>query len=91
MIKELKNQISALDEYSLNKLRNTNKSVIIFGAGVMGEVLFYACGENGIKVECFCDNNTNLTKYPLCGLKIIDARNLKEVFDDAIFIISSDP
>jgi len=59
---------------------------IIFGAGIVGEVLFYICRDRGIKIECFCDNNTN--KKSLCGLKVMAVKELKKNYDDVNFLIS---
>lgn len=61
--------------------------VIIFGAGIVGEVLFHACKKFQINIECFCDNNINKTKKKLCGLEVIHTPKLK--YRDPIFIISS--
>lgn len=61
--------------------------VIIFGAGIVGEVLLCACRDTGIVVEAFCDNNANKTS--LCGLEVIHVPQLKDQYPDADFIISS--
>jgi sulfatase maturation enzyme AslB (radical SAM superfamily) len=63
--------------------------VIIFGAGIVGEALFHACRNVGIKVECFCDNNTNKTKSFVCNSEVIHTSNVKTKYKDAIFLISA--
>jgi len=45
---------------------------IIYGAGVVGEAVLYACRYNNIKVGCFCDDNTNITGRNLCDIPIIN-------------------
>jgi hypothetical protein len=63
--------------------------VIIFGAGSVGEAIFYACSEAGIAVHAFCDNNSNLARELRCGLEIVPVRDLQERFPEAHFIIST--
>ncbi len=63
--------------------------VIIFGAGSVGEAVFHACGKAGISVHAFCDNNSNLARDLRCGLEIVPARDLKQRFPEAHFIISA--
>ena len=45
----------------IQSLKSANIPVIIFGAGVAGEAVFHACQDSGIKVKCFCDNNSGKT------------------------------
>ena len=75
--------------FVLDKIRNGGLPVIIFGAGTVGEALFYACGEAGIKVEAFCDNNISKTESRLCDIEILPASKLKTRYKDAIFLISA--
>ncbi len=72
-----------------DSLRIGGGPVIIFGAGIAGEVLFYACAEAGIKVECFCDNNVNKTRALFCGVKVIHTPGLPAIHKDAVFLISA--
>lgn len=74
-----------------DKSKKTEKGipVIIFGAGIVGEVLFQACRKAGIKIECFCDNNTNKTKKPLYDLSVIHTSTLKTKYKNATFLISA--
>jgi len=58
--------------------------MIIFGAGVVGEALFYACRKNNIRIDCFCDNNTS--KKELLGLKVVRPSEAKKGQE---FIIAS--
>lgn len=73
----------------IEKIKNEGLPVIIFGAGIVGEVLFRACCNAEIKVECFCDNNINKRKSSLCNLEIIHTPNLKTKYKDANFLISA--
>jgi len=60
--------------------------VVIFGASIVGEVLFRACQEAGVKVECFCDNDTRKTKTKFCGLNVLHPSKVKKGSE---FIIAS--
>ena len=39
------------------KLSSVKEPIVIYGAGVAGQVLLLACKEAGIQIESFCDNN----------------------------------
>ena len=60
--------------------------MVIFGASIVGEVLFRACQEAGVKVECFCDNDTRKTKTKFCGLNVLHPSKVKKGSE---FIIAS--
>ncbi len=74
---------------SIEEIKNSGLPVIIFGAGLVGEVLYRACCDSGIKVECFCDNNVNKTKKPLYDIEVIHTPDLKKRYPDALFLISA--
>ncbi|HAH30723.1 MAG TPA: hypothetical protein DCL44_00230 [Elusimicrobia bacterium] len=74
---------------AVEKLKDGSVPVIIFGAGVVGEALFYACAGAGIAVECFCDNNANKTRALFCGVRVIHVSELKKNYKDAAFLISA--
>jgi len=73
----------------IEKIKSEKLPVIIFGARIVGEALFHACCNAGIKVECFCDNNINETKSSKCGIEVIHTSDLKRKYQDAIFLISA--
>lgn len=78
-----------LNQQTIEKIKKEGISVIIFGARIVGEALFYACRKAGIKVECFCDNNINETKSSKCNIEVIHTSDLKKKYQDAIFLISA--
>lgn len=80
---------NSLNQEIIENIKREGVPVIIFGARVVGEVLFRACCNAGIKVECFFDNNINRTKAPVCNIEVIHAPDLKKKYKDAIFIISA--
>jgi len=78
-----------LNQQTIGNIKKEGIPIIIFGARIVGEALFYACSEAGIKVECFCDNNINETKSSKCGIEVIHTSDLKRKYQDAIFLISA--
>lgn len=60
--------------------------MLIFGAGVIGEVTLHAAIARGIPVECFVDDRI---KGPLQGVEIIHTRELKTRYPQAHFYLTS--
>lgn len=73
----------------IESIKNAGVPVIIFGTRSVGEALFYACCEAGVKVECFCDNSASRTKDLVCGVEVVHVPNLKNKYQDAVFLISA--
>lgn len=46
----------------IEDIKSQKRPVVIFGAGIVGEVLFWACQHFKLEVHSFCDNNVNKTK-----------------------------
>ena len=80
---------NSLNQDIIEKIKNKGVPIIIFGAATVGEVLFKACLNLGIKIECFCDNNLNKTKKTLCDIKVVHTPILKNHYKEAIFLISA--
>ncbi len=80
---------NSLNQETIENIKKEGIPVIIFGAGIVGEVLFYACRDAGIKVECFCDNNINKTRSSMCDIEIIHTSILKKKYKEANFLISA--
>lgn len=74
---------------AFERIKAENMPVIIFGAGVVGEILYHTCTAAGLKVEAFCDNNINKAGTTRCDTEIIHTSTLKSTYDDAIFLISA--
>ena len=70
------------------KLCSVKEPIIIYGAGVAGQVLLIACKEAGIQIEAFCDNNIKKKGSILNSLEIIHTDDIKNRHPEAIFIIS---
>lgn len=71
---------------SIESLRGEFTPIIIFGAGIIGEILFHACRAAGIKIDCFCDDKVTGS---LCGLKILHTSELTAKYQDAVFFLTS--
>ena len=67
-------------------LNRESVPIIIFGAGIIGEILFHACSAAEIKIDCFCDDKVTGSLY---DIEIIHTSELKVKYQDAIFFISS--
>lgn len=80
---------NSLKQEAIESIRSAGIPVILFGAGIVGEALFHACSKAGIKVECFCDNNINKTNSTMCDVEVVHVQDLKEKYNDAIFLISA--
>ncbi len=78
-----------LGQETIERIKTERAPVILFGAGVVAEALYYACVKAGIKVECFCDNNINKTKSCLWDTKVLHTQDLKSKYLDAVFLISA--
>lgn len=80
---------NSLDQKTISDIKDKGLPIIIFGASIVGEVMLRACRDAEIKVECFCDNNTNKTKSSDGDIKVIPVSDLKKKYQDAIFLISA--
>lgn len=74
---------------AVEKMKRDDIPVIIFGAGIVGEVLWQACRYAGLDVECFCDNNSNKARGGLCGIDIFHPLKVRAKYEDAVFLISA--
>ena len=74
---------------TVEKIKNENLPVIIFGAGAAGQVLFQSCKDEGLEIECFCDDNIEKKGTIIYGVEVNHTLEIKEKYPDAIFIISA--
>jgi len=72
-----------------DELKKTeNQPCIIFGAGVVGEVLYREVTTHGVVVECFCDNNQTKCDKVLEGIPVFTFNEILARYSSAHFIIS---
>ena len=62
-----------------------NKKIILYGAGVVGEICLFGFNQHKIKVDFFCDSDTNRTGDTFNGLKILSPTELKKLDKDRTF------
>lgn len=74
---------------AIEAIKREDLPVIIFGAGVVGEVLLQAAIDSGVKIECFCDNNINKSKTMISHTRVIHTSSLKDNYQQAVFLISA--
>lgn len=68
-----------------NKL--SNKSIAIFGLGIVGNIVLEVLKEKKIKVDYICDNNINYKKKHIENIKIISNDELDNLDKDINFFI----
>ena len=75
---------------SLEKIKKSMSKVILFGAGDLGKLAFYALKKNDIKVDFFCDSNEKIHNKDYLGIEIISPKELSLLEKDAhIFMCNS--
>ena len=74
---------------SLANLKKDGAPIIIVAAVHESEAILYACEENGIKIEAFCDSIKEKSFKTFCDLKVIHTPDLPNKFSNARFIIAS--
>ena len=67
-------------KYNINDLSNTlkksNEKIVLFGAGVIGEISLYAMKQISINVDFFCDSSTTKQGKSYFGIKTISPEEL---------------
>lgn len=72
----------------LESLKNSGPPIIIATLPEEAEAIYYACQDNGIKVEAFCDNELRRVEKGYCGLKVIHTPDLNKHYPKARIIIA---
>jgi len=73
----------------LGSLKDSNKTIVIFGTGNYGTLALHALKKNGITIDYFCDNNKANWGTLFCGYPVISPEQLSAQFSDAVVIIAS--
>ncbi len=73
----------------IQALKNTDRPIVICGAGIIGERLLDICRAEEISITCFCDGSIKTSGNKCCGLEIIHTPSLHTRFDDAVCLISA--
>lgn len=72
-------------------IRNSNKPVILFGAGGQAVLLLNILKNQGIVPVCFCDNNSTLWGKQYLGFSVYSYEGIKRKYDEYIMIVSVRP
>lgn len=75
----------------INDIRNyekQGKAIIIFGAGIVGEVVEYVLSSQKIPVYCFCDNNEAKIGGRLHDKPVKALQEIKDKGLDALFVVA---
>jgi hypothetical protein len=72
----------------LTEIKNKQRPVIIYGAGVVGKALLSLLENEGIEVDCFCDASFKVAESDFCGKQVILTPDLRCKYEDAVFVIS---
>ena len=73
----------------VRKIQSFGLPVIIFGAGPAGQVLLQVCRDDGLEVECFCDDNIIKKDTIVSGVRVVHTGDLKSEYPHAVIIISA--
>ncbi len=73
----------------IESLKKAGAPIIIVTAVEEAEAVAYACRDNGITVEAFCDSEKRTTEKPFCGFEVIHTPTLPKRYPKARFIIAS--
>ena len=57
-------------EKILEQLKKAKEPVMLFGAGICGELYLHIFRDNGIKVSCFLDDDVEKQKMGFCGVPV---------------------
>ncbi len=74
----------------VERYRKEPKSVVLFGAGYMGDKAFSALRREGIPVEGICDNHAQTLPPELADARLLPLAALREGANDAYIIITPD-
>ena len=56
-----------------------NQKTVLYGAGVIGEICLFACKQNKIKVDFFCDSSADKQGKIINGVKVLSPSELKSL------------
>lgn len=73
----------------LHKLKQSNRSVVIFTTGSVAKSRFRILQQEGIVVDAFVDNDSKKVGGTCCGLPIISFQALLACYRDAYIILAS--
>ena len=73
----------------VKNLKKSDQSVVLYGAGVVGEMCAYAFKENQIKINFFCDSDKKKQSKSHAGIKILSPIELESLGKNTNIFISN--
>ena len=70
-------------------LTKSNGSVVLWGAGDLGELVKFAFEKAGIKVDFFCDTNEKKQNKDYLGISVLSPKKLFQLIKSFTFDFSS--
>ena len=64
-----------------DQLKKSNKPLVLYGAGVIGEMCSYAFKSKNIKIDYFVDTALEKQGKQLHDIKILSQKDLKELLN----------
>lgn len=74
---------------TLENVRQQTVPIIIFGAGINGQVLLNLLRTSQVHVDCFCDNDPHKVGTTILGCTVHHPSYIKEKYANAFFIIAT--
>jgi len=79
--------------YTINniaqKVKNNGRPVVLFGAGIIGEMCLFAMKQHNIKVDFFCDSMKSKHGKTVEGIKILSPKKLEDLHTETNIFISN--
>lgn len=72
----------------IEKIKSSNLPVVLFGAGVVGEVALFSLREKGITPICYVDNNDEKIGNTFHELPVVSLESLKKTGKQYVFIVA---
>ncbi len=72
----------------IEEIKQTNLPVVIFGAGIVGEVVLFSLRENGFEPVNFVDNNTDKVGSKVNGITVVGLNELINTNKQFCFIVA---
>lgn len=86
--KDEKNFLDVMFGGYKNDVLNTDKTIVIFGAGALGQELYTTLLHHGVSVNSFCDNDVDKAGQDFCERPVISTDELYSEHRDSLVIIA---
>jgi len=84
--KDVEDLLAGLHVPDVLKNRNRECNIVLFGAGIYGEIALDCLRESNISVRCFCDNDIGKQGKMVRGIPVISPKELASLDKPAVII-----